>query len=153
MKEHFSPMKEYLRDGRSPLPDSKRTSRVMSANKGKDTSPELAMRKALRAVGLPGYRLNYDKVPGRPDITYPGAKVAIFVHGDFWHRCPVCDLPLPKTHTEFWRMKLQRNVERDKERIRTLEESGWKVFVFWEHEIRVDAAHCAEKVKSYLEDH
>ena len=146
-------MKEYLRDGRSPLPDSERTSRVMSANKGKDTSPELAMRKALRAVGLPGYRLHYDKIPGRPDITYPGARVAIFVHGDFWHRCPVCDLPLPKTHTEFWRAKLQRNVERDKERVRTLEESGWKVFVFWEHEIRADAALCAKKVKSYLEDH
>lgn len=92
---------EYLRDGRAPIPDSEITSRVMSSNKGKNTKPEILMRDALRQIGIPGYRLHWKKAPGRPDIAYPGKKIAIFVHGCYWHRCPHCDLPLPKTNTEF----------------------------------------------------
>jgi DNA mismatch endonuclease, patch repair protein len=140
-------MVHYQRDGRSPIPVSDKTSRVMSANRGKNTSPELKLRGALREVGLPGYRLNWKKAPGRPDIAYTRYKVAIFVHGDFWHCCPVCNLPLPKTHTYFWAQKLARNVERDREKILELERDGWRVFVFWEHEIKTDAQLCADRVR------
>lgn len=79
----------YVRDKRSPVPKSEATSRVMSSNRGRDTAPELALRRALWAAGRRGYRLHYKQVPGRPDIAYPTKKIAIFVHGCYWHRCPV----------------------------------------------------------------
>lgn len=141
---------EYIRDGRAPVPESENTSKVMSAVRGKNTKPELALRKALREIGLLGYRLHWKRVPGRPDIAYPKSKLAIFVHGCFWHRCPYCNSPLPKTHTDFWLKKFERNKERDTSKILILEAEGWKVFVFWEHEIRKDAIECANRVKASL---
>ena len=108
----------------------------MRSNKGKGTGPELVLRKSLRENGLPGYRVNWKKAPGRPDIAYPGRKVAIFVNGCFWHRCPRCDLPLPKTHTDFWLKKFNRNIERDARKTKELEDSGWIVITVWECDIR-----------------
>lgn len=133
------------------MPASELTSRVMSANRGKDTKPEIVLRKALREAGLPGYRLHWKGAPGRPDIAYPRHKVAIFVHGDFWHRCPVCNLPLPKTHTEFWEQKLERNVRRDARKVAELEATGWTVVVCWEHELREDPQICAERIRDLIE--
>jgi DNA mismatch endonuclease (patch repair protein) len=108
----------------------------MQGNKRRDTRPELEMRRLLREAGFPGYRLQWKKVPGRPDIAYPGRKVAIFVNGCFWHRCPRCNLPLPKSNREFWEAKFKRNVERDRRKIEELEALGWKVLVVWECELK-----------------
>jgi len=141
---------EYIRDGRAPTPKSELTSRVMSANVGKNTKPELLLRKALRKIGLPGYRLHWKKAPGRPDIVYPGRKIAIFVNGCYWHRCPHCALPLPKSHTEFWANKFRVNEERDAEKIRLLKADGWKTIVFWECEIKKDEMECAKIVKNSI---
>lgn len=137
----------YIRDGRAPIPESEATSRVMSANTGKNTKPETTFRKALRDVGIPGYRLHWKKAPGRPDIAYPGKKIAIFVHGCYWHRCPHCDLPLPKSHTDFWAEKFRKNKERDAKKKASLESEGWDVLVFWECQIKRDVMACAENVK------
>ncbi len=142
--------KEYIRDGRAPIPGSEVTSKVMSANRGKDTKPELLMRMALREVGIPGYRVHWKKAPGRPDIAYPGKKLAIFVNGCYWHRCPMCNLPLPKSNTEFWRAKFERNRTRDAKKKNELEELGWKVFVLWECKIRKNPIEYAIKVKEYI---
>lgn len=90
----------------------------------------------LRAAGFPGYRLQWKHAPGHPDIAYPGRKVAIFVNGCFWHRCPKCDLPLPKTNPEYWEEKFRRNVQRDKQKTAELEQLGWRVFVIWECELK-----------------
>ena len=122
--------------GRNPEPTSEVTTKVMKANRGKDTGPEQTVRRLLREMGYPGYRLNWKKVPGRPDIAYPGRKIAIFVNGCFWHRCPHCNLPLPKSHTEFWREKFERNVARDEEKTRALEALGWIVITIWECELK-----------------
>lgn len=92
---------KYLRDKRSPTPKNESTSRVMSANKGKDSKPETTLRKKIWSEGLKGYRLHYKKIPGRPDICFVSKKVAIFVNGCFWHRCPKCNYSLPKNNTEF----------------------------------------------------
>ena len=89
------------------------TRHVMQANKSKNTKPELRVRAALRDAGLSGYRLHWKKAPGKPDICYPGRRVAIFVNGCFWHRCPHCALPLPKSNVDFWRAKFARNRARD----------------------------------------
>jgi len=108
----------------------------MQGNKSKDTKPELKVRKLLRDAGFSGYRLQWKKAPGRPDIAYPGRKIAIFVNGCFWHRCPKCNLPTPKTNPEYWEEKFCRNVKRDKQKVKELEEAGWTVFVIWECELK-----------------
>jgi len=110
----------------------------MSANRGKDTKPEMVLRKALRDNGMAGYRLHWQKAHGRPDISYPGRKMAIFVHGCYWHRCPHCDLPLPKSNTDFWKAKFDRNVERDAKKVKDLKDDGWRVLTIWECEIKDD---------------
>lgn len=139
--------RHYIRDGRSPIPNSEKVSRVMSSNLGKDTKPEIALRKALRSSGLPGYRLHWPKVPGRPDIAYPGKKLAIFVHGCFWHRCPSCNPSFPKIHQEFWSKKFQRNKERDEEKVKELGKIGWKVIVVWECQLKEDINVVVERIR------
>ncbi len=141
---------DYLRDGRSPIPDSDSTSKVMSANKGKDTGPELELRRNLWKNGLRGYRIHPKNIPGRPDIAYTRYKLAIFMHGCFWHRCPKCNLHLPKSHTQFWEDKFQKNVERDIKKKIELESLGWKVLVIWECELIKDIGNCIEKIKIAL---
>ena len=85
----------------------------MSSNRGKDTKPELHLRYTLREFGIPGYRLHWKKAPGKPDIAYPKHKIAIFVNGCYWHRCPYCNLPLPKSNSRFWSKKFESNKKRD----------------------------------------
>ncbi|MBK9273158.1 MAG: very short patch repair endonuclease [Flavobacteriales bacterium] len=126
----------YLRDGRAPVPRDPRVSATMSRIRAKHTGPELLVRKALRELGLTGYRLHYAKAPGRPDITFVGRKVAVFVHGCFWHGCPHCQPRRPKTHAGFWNAKLDRNSERDAEKVRALQQAGWTVFTLWECRVR-----------------
>jgi DNA mismatch endonuclease, patch repair protein len=136
--------------GTPPLPTSEATTKTMKANKGKDTLPEIRFRKALVAAGLSGYRLHRKSVPGRPDISFPGRKVAIFINGCFWHRCPRCRLPLPKAHRDFWRRKFNRNMKRDQEKLTLLGDMDWFVFVFWECEIRKDIDGCVSAVKRHM---
>ena len=125
----------------TPPASSPAVHNVMIANTSKDTKPELRVRRMLRKAGHPGYRLHWriDDVDGkyvcRPDISYPGRKLAIFVHGCFWHRCPKCDLGLPKTNTAYWSEKFERNVERDRRKARSLSELGWWVETVWECEL------------------
>jgi len=116
----------FIRDGRAPIPKRLVTSRVMSSNKAKDTKPELIFRQALWAQGIRGYRLHWKKVLGRPDISFPQRRVAIFINGCFWHRCPNCKLPLPKSNTVFWKEKFDKNIERDKNKIELLKMTNWK---------------------------
>jgi DNA mismatch endonuclease (patch repair protein) len=108
---------------------------TMQANRGKDTGPELKLRRLLREVGYPGYRLHWKKAPGHPDIAYPGRRIAIFVNGCFWHRCPYCNPPLPKSNTEFWRAKFAANEARDARKAAELQDAGWQVIVVWECEV------------------
>ncbi|MBQ6454837.1 MAG: DNA mismatch endonuclease Vsr [Eggerthellaceae bacterium] len=114
---------------------SEATRKAMQGNKRANTKPELLVRQRLREAGLLGYRLQW-KVPGRPDIAWPGKKVAIMVNGCFWHRCPHCNLPLPKSNVEYWTIKFDRNVERDAKNLKALEEAGWKVHVLWECQLK-----------------
>lgn len=123
---------------RAPAASSEATTKCMKGNKRSDTKPELVVRRRLWEAGLRGYRLQW-KVPGRPDIAWPGKKVALFVNGCFWHRCPVCNPPFPKSNTEYWVVKFEMNVERDERKIRELEEAGWTVHVIWECQLKKNA--------------
>ncbi len=122
----------YIRDGRAPLPDRESTSRVMSANRARDTEPELSLRRALWKKGIRGYRVNWKMAPGRPDVAFPAKKIAVFVNGCFWHRCPYCRPSLPKSHRRFWKQKFRNNARRDKSKALQLRRVGWKVVTSWE---------------------
>jgi len=104
----------------------------MSRIKGKDTKPETTLRKALWRKGL-RYRLHY-KIPGRPDLVFVGARIAVFVDGCFWHGCPDHSVQ-PKSNADFWKKKLATNMERDKQINAKLSGLGWKVIRIWEHEV------------------
>lgn len=137
---------KYIRDGRAPIPEKEATSRVMSSNKGVDTRPELVLRKAMSSDGLRGYRLHWKKAPGRPDIAFPGKKVAVFVNGCFWHRCPYCHPSFPRTNVDFWTAKFERNRERDIRKRKELRDDGWKVVVIWECQIKKNLRSCVERI-------
>ena len=134
-----------------PPASSEIVKKVMKSIKSKDTKAEIALRKALRDIGMPGYRLHWAKVKGKPDISYPGKKIAIFVNGCFWHGCPLCKKSLPKTHATFWREKIEKNKMRDENNMRILKQEGWDVFVFWECEIKKNVDRCAKKVKEAVD--
>jgi len=108
----------------------------MARVKGKNTSPERILRSALWQDGL-RYRLNYKVPVGRPDIVFPGPKVAVSVDGCFWHGCPA-HYSRPRSREEFWAEKLAANTERDSRLTRELESLGWIVVRVWEHEIFSD---------------
>src|SRR5271157_5550630 len=131
--------------GPSPKPSSSNISQSMRSNKSRGTWPEILLSKHLRK------RLVGNDLPGRPDFVYRDAKVAVFVHGCFWHRCPTHGVKLPKTHIAFWQRKFERNVERDRLNREELEAMGWLVLVVWEHQIREDPGRCARRVKAEVE--
>lgn len=139
--------------GPSPPPSSAAVSKVMRANKARDTVPELLLRRALRGAGLPGYVVSPRGLPGRPDVAFRRAKVAIFVHGCFWHRCPHCRPALPKSNRSFWYKKFRLNVARDKRKAQGLRGDGWVVLTFWECKVRASPETAAWKVAAFLRDH
>lgn len=143
-------MTEYLRDGRAPIPAKESTSKVMSANKAKNTKPEIVFRKELWKQGIKGYRLHLKKVPGKPDIAFPRRKLAIFINGCFWHRCTLCNPNSPKSNVAFWAEKFKKNVARDKAKKDELERLGWKVEVIWECQIKNNLEESLEKIKNIL---
>ena len=107
----------------------------MAAIKGKNTKPELWLRKRLHALGF-RYRLNVKDLPGKPDIVLPKYKAAIFVNGCFWHMHDCDVFRLPSTRTEWWYEKLSKNQQRDLSNQNELIESGWRVLVVWECAIK-----------------
>ncbi|MBE95898.1 very short patch repair endonuclease [Marinobacter sp.] len=110
--------------------------RTMKAVRSRDTKPEMVVRRFLHAKGL-RYRLHERDLPGSPDIIFPGKKLVVFVHGCFWHQHPGCPASSrPKTNTEYWDKKLDRNVERDFSVIESLEQQGWSVKIVWECQIK-----------------
>lgn len=111
-------------------------SRMMAGIRGKDTKPEMVLRRALHARGL-RYRLHVKGIPGRPDLLFPKFKAAVFVHGCFWHRHDGCRYTTtPATRAEFWQSKFAANVARDTSVGDALAEAGWRVAIVWECALR-----------------
>lgn len=109
---------------------------MMSGIKGKNSLPEMLVRKTLFAMGY-RFRLHRRDLPGTPDIAMPGSKIAIFVHGCFWHMHRGCKYAkMPSTRTEFWTAKLRGNAERDQRAVDKLAEMGWRVLNVWECAMR-----------------
>lgn len=110
----------------------------MSRIQGRDTKPELIVRKMLHALGY-RYKLHDKLLPGKPDLVFPGRKKVIFVHGCFWHRhkCRWGQVT-PRTNTEFWNNKLHNNIERDKTIKKLLKYSHWQILIVWECQTRLE---------------
>jgi DNA mismatch endonuclease (patch repair protein) len=119
-------------------------SSMMAAVPRQNTRPEMALRRALHAEGL-RYRLHRRELPGTPDIVFAQTRIAVFVHGCFWHRHDGCRrATTPASRTEFWLAKFQKNVERDKFCEAALKAHGWRVIVIWECE--VSTAEAARRI-------
>lgn len=119
----------------------------MSRNRGRDTKPEIRLRKACWAIGM-RYTLNA-KLLGRPDFIFPVKKVAVFVDGCFWHGCPE-HYQAPITRADFWRTKIEKNRARDRHVTDELRAQGWTVVRIWEHVVRSDLPNAVSLVKSAL---
>lgn len=132
--------------------DQETRSRMMSGIKGKDTKPELTLRRALHARGF-RYRLHSSNVLGRPDLVLPKHRAVVFVHGCFWHRHEGCRYTTsPSTRPEFWQAKFDANISRDIVVRASLIEDGWRVAIIWECALR-KAEHVplvAERLSAWL---
>jgi DNA mismatch endonuclease, patch repair protein len=126
-------------------------SRIMSAIKGKNTKPEIRVRKLLHAMGY-RFRLHKKDLPGKPDIVLPRYKKIVFVHGCFWHGHKGCKrATTPKTRTGFWRNKIDKNRERDRRCVRQLRGKGYGVLTVWECEIK-NLDKLTNRLKRYLSE-
>lgn len=118
--------------------DKKTRSYNMSRIKGKNTKPEILVRRFLFSKGF-RYRLHDPKLPGKPDITMPKYKTAIFIHGCFWHGHKGCKyFVIPKTRTQWWLDKINGNVANDKRKQKALRKTGWRVINIWECQLRAN---------------
>lgn len=131
--------------------DKKTRSRMMAGIKGKDTKPELSLRRALHSRGL-RYRLHVKNLPGRPDIVLPKHKVAIQVQGCFWHRHEHCSYATtPASNSHFWHSKFIGTIERDRRNLESLKSLGWRVVIAWECSIRRNGAGLvADRIITWL---
>jgi DNA mismatch endonuclease (patch repair protein) len=118
---------------------------MMSRNRSTNTAPELKVRRLAHARGL-RYRIHYSPLPGRPDLAFVTAKVAVFVDGDYWHgwRFPLWKHKL----ADYWRTKIERNRRRDIMNFRKLRRQGWMVIRIWEHQVKQDAQSCIDRIES-----
>ena len=122
----------------------------MSAVRSRNTGPEVELRRALYARGVRGWRCNYKRAPGRPDIAWPARKVAVFVDGAFWHGHP--SRHKPGRSGEYWDKKIEQNVVRDRRVDRELQEAGWAVLRIWDFEIRGDLPAATDRVADLLDE-
>ena len=130
--------------------DKKTRSAIMSNIRHKNTSLEVNFRKLLREKGLRGYRIHC-KLPGKPDVVFTKKKLAIFIDGCFWHKCPKCYAP-PKSNKRYWLPKIEKNAERDKKNARKLRRNGFKVIRIWEHEALRNPERPIRKIIKYLDE-
>ncbi len=119
-------------------------SRICSGN----TKPEKTVRKKLWRLGY-RYRIK-NNLPGHPDIVFPGRRLAIFIDGCFWHRCPI-HYNEPKKNAVFWENKISGNVERDIKNNKKIGKMGWQVIRIWEHDINENPEECVERIAKYFQ--
>ena len=136
----------------NPLPSFERSA-LMARVRGRDTQPEMFVRRFLHRHGY-RFRLHAKDLPGCPDIVFRNRQKVIFVHGCFWHRHEGCKkASLPKTRASYWRQKLEANRARDVVSVSTLENMGWKVMIVWECEILAkDSSRLFERLVNFLDE-
>lgn len=122
--------------------------RCMASIRGKDTKPEVAIRKAIWRLGY-RYRIS-SSLPGKPDLVFRRFNTVVFIDGCFWHKCPL-HFVQPKTRSDFWTKKISANAERDKIVTKKLNSQGWQVVRIWEHQIKESLENSVASLAKYLE--
>lgn len=125
--------------------DQKTRSRMMSGIRGKNTQPEITIRKALHANGF-RYLLHNKKLPGKPDLTFTKYKAVVFIHGCFWHGHTCRYFKIPQTRTAFWQDKINGNRQRDAKQLVQLHHAGWRSLIIWECAVRKNNKFSKEKL-------
>src|SRR5271157_5540149 len=121
----------------------------MRAVRSRNTQPEVRVRQIAYALGY-RFRLHFRKLPGTPDLAFPGRRKAVFVHGCFWHRHKGCRrASIPKSNRAFWRAKLARNASRDAEELAAIRKQGWRALVVWECEVK-NEPRLAARLRRFL---
>ncbi len=129
--------------------DRQARSRLMGRIGGKDTKPELVVRRIAHRLGF-RFRLHRKDLPGTPDLVFPGPRKVVFVHGCYWHRHPGCRFAYqPRSNVEFWTGKFAATVARDAKALADLSAQGWDALVIWECETR-DSEFVASRLSAYL---
>jgi DNA mismatch endonuclease (patch repair protein) len=123
----------------------------MRGNTSTGTVAEARLERAMQARGLNDYVTNASDLPGSPDFVFPTQKLAVFVHGCFWHRCPYCRPHFPESNVEYWSAKFQRNRYRDARNRSDLRSMGWQPIVVWECTVLKDPTRVAARLKRRLE--
>lgn len=118
--------------------------------KSKNTKPELALRKELFKQGIRGYRIHYSKLPGKPDIAFTKKKIAIFINGCFWHKCPICFKKYPKHNKSYWKNKINSNCKRDMTNYLNLKDLGWTVVVLWDCGLKENLEGYVKEISNLL---
>lgn len=135
--------------GRHAQKNKKTRSEIMASIKSKNTVPELILRRALWATGL-RYRIHRKDIFGTPDIVFNKSKVAIFVDSEFWHGKKYLNGEIPKSNTDFWIKKFERNIDRDAAVSEKLSKEGWTVVRFWESDVKKNTGDCVDIVLQSL---
>ena len=135
----------------SPAASSSSTRASMQGNRSRLTKPERALARALASKGLTGYIQNDSERPGTPDFSFPDQRIAIFVNGCYWHRCPYCKPNSPKSNVEYWTAKFKRNRQRDAEIRSKLRIMDWTPVVVWECILLKNPMRSANRIYRKLE--
>jgi DNA mismatch endonuclease, patch repair protein len=122
----------------------------MAAIRSRDTRPEIALRRALRARGLLGYRCHERRLPGKPDIAFTRWRLAVFIDGAFWHGHP--DHFCFGTLGDYWDEKIRRTQERDRQQEADLRDAGFEILRFWDFDVKADPNACAKQVEERLDE-
>lgn len=125
--------------------------KTMRAVKSKGTRLERQLWAMLAGMDIGGWKKNADTITGKPDIAFIDWRIAVFIDGCFWHGCPHCQRPLPKTNHEYWEKKIKRNVELAQQHNAQLRQDGWTVIRIWEHEM-ADITSVRAKIRHALEE-
>ncbi|WP_457071095.1 very short patch repair endonuclease [Hymenobacter sp. UYAg731] len=135
------------------MPKSSAVTKTMQGNKSKDSKPELLLRKSLWSAGVRGYRLHRKDLPGKPDLIFTAKKLVVFVHGCYWHSCPICAIARPKHNETYWNEKLAGNSSRDARNAQRLAELGWRVHTVWECQVKSSPGEAIQQIKDLLAVH
>jgi len=132
---------------------AKSTRTSMRGNKSALTKPELSLSEKLEEAGIKGVDANYLGLPGTPDLVFLNKKLAIFVNGCFWHRCPYCNPHFPETNQEYWSAKFRRNKARDKRVKASLQAIGWRVMIIWECQLKKNPSRVLRRIEIAIGEH
>lgn len=136
---------------KAPPATSEAVRASMCGNRPTNTKPEAILAQAFCNAGLQGFTRNAGNLPGSPDLAFNAEKIAIFVHGCYWHRCPYCSPHFPDTNQVYWSAKFKRNIRRDKRARTFLRAMGWKPLVIWECKLKKDSARMVRRVVKALQ--